>query len=93
VCFFLVLMCAFPSCTQTCSLCLLSLRDTDEISYQEVGVPAGRIFIINPKVPCPCLPARLAAWLPAEGHLLPSSAAACAFAIFGLIRSCCADIR
>ncbi|GFH11486.1 LNS2 domain-containing protein [Haematococcus lacustris] len=25
-------------------------RDTDEISYREVGVPLGRIFIINPKV-------------------------------------------
>ncbi|GFH31810.1 LNS2 domain-containing protein [Haematococcus lacustris] len=24
-------------------------RDTDEISYREVGVPLGRIFIINPK--------------------------------------------
>lgn len=25
-------------------------RDTDEISYKEVGVPLNRIFIINPKV-------------------------------------------
>jgi phosphatidate phosphatase LPIN len=25
-------------------------RDTDEISYRAVGVPLGRIFIINPKV-------------------------------------------
>lgn len=27
-------------------------RDTDEISYREVGVPPSRIFIINPKVLC-----------------------------------------
>ena len=26
-------------------------RDTDMLSYKEVGVPTGRIFIINPKVP------------------------------------------
>jgi phosphatidate phosphatase PAH1 len=25
-------------------------RDTDEISYLKVGIPLGKIFIINPKV-------------------------------------------
>ena len=25
-------------------------RDTDEISYLKVGIPKGKIFIINPKV-------------------------------------------
>lgn len=25
-------------------------RDTDEISYLKVGIPIGKIFIINPKV-------------------------------------------
>lgn len=25
-------------------------RDTDEISYLKVGIPRGKIFIINPKV-------------------------------------------
>lgn len=24
-------------------------RDTDVLSYKEIGVPAGRVFIINPK--------------------------------------------
>jgi hypothetical protein len=26
-------------------------RDTDELSYLKVGIPRGKIFIINPKVP------------------------------------------
>lgn len=25
-------------------------RDTDEVSYLKVGIPMGKIFIINPKV-------------------------------------------
>jgi phosphatidate phosphatase LPIN len=25
-------------------------RDTDELSYLKVGIPMGKIFIINPKV-------------------------------------------
>lgn len=25
-------------------------RDTDELSYRKVGIPKGKIFIINPKV-------------------------------------------
>lgn len=25
-------------------------RDTDELSYRKIGVPKGKIFIINPKV-------------------------------------------
>ena len=25
-------------------------RDTDEISYLKVGIPKGKIFIVNPKV-------------------------------------------
>jgi len=28
-------------------------RDTDEISYLKVGIPKGKIFIINPKVILP----------------------------------------
>lgn len=28
-------------------------RDTDEISYLKVGIPRGKIFIINPKVLIP----------------------------------------
>ena len=27
-------------------------RNTDEISYLKVGIPKGKIFIINPKVTC-----------------------------------------
>jgi phosphatidate phosphatase PAH1 len=31
-------------------------RDTDEISYLKVGIPKGKIFIINPKVSnLPCI--------------------------------------
>lgn len=25
-------------------------RDTDELSYKKMGIPKGKIFIINPKV-------------------------------------------
>jgi phosphatidate phosphatase LPIN len=25
-------------------------RDTDELSYRKIGIPKGKIFIINPKV-------------------------------------------
>lgn len=25
-------------------------RDTDELSYKKIGIPKGKIFIINPKV-------------------------------------------
>jgi len=25
-------------------------RDTDELSYRKLGIPKGKIFIINPKV-------------------------------------------
>lgn len=25
-------------------------RDTDELSYKKIGIPEGKIFIINPKV-------------------------------------------
>lgn len=25
-------------------------RDTDEISYRKIGIPKGKVFIINPKV-------------------------------------------
>jgi len=27
-------------------------RDTDELSYKKMGIPKGKIFIINPKVLC-----------------------------------------
>lgn len=29
-------------------------RDTDEFSYRKIGIPKGKIFIINPKVSNPC---------------------------------------
>jgi phosphatidate phosphatase LPIN len=25
-------------------------RDTDELSYRKIGIPKGKVFIINPKV-------------------------------------------